>query len=216
MLVAKADWITRSLRDRAAIQELLPTATVSSSSTSAAAAGGRTEATTAPLTTSSRPVRIACAARARTRTGSRPPDDGSSRTSPGSWPSTASSTIGPEVAKVRPARTAAAHVSKERASPSARRAYVLTAPTGTSADILSVPPRREALHLDRVDPVAHDVRGHLAVGQREVRGDGHPARLVAAIGPIGHQLVHPAAHTALRWAAAGHREHRPPGPDEGE
>ena len=47
---------------------------------------------------------------------------------------------GPEVANVRPARTAAAQASNVGSTSGSRRAYVRTAPTGTSADILSVPP----------------------------------------------------------------------------
>ena len=48
---------------------------------------------------------------------------------------------GPEVAKVRPARTAADHASNVGGASGSSRAYVRTAPSGISADILSVPPR---------------------------------------------------------------------------
>ena len=78
------------------------------------------------------------AARTRTAASSRPAER-IRMTSPGSWPSTVSSRIGPDVTNVRPARTAAAHVSKLSGSSDSRWTYARTAPTGTSADILSVP-----------------------------------------------------------------------------
>ena len=50
------------------------------------------------------------------------PEDPSRSVSPGSCPSTVSSSIGPEVTNVRPARIALAQVPKSSASPGARRA----------------------------------------------------------------------------------------------
>ena len=53
------------------------------------------------------------------------------------------------------------------------------------ADRRPVDAGRQRLHLDRVDPPAHDIGGDLRIGQREMDRDGQPALGVGRVGPVG-------------------------------
>ena len=141
MLVRNAEWISCGLSDRAAIHEPASTSTLVESERSSVGWRARSPATTRPFSTSSTEPMTGWAARARAWIWRRPPEPGMDTMDPGSCPSTDSSMIGPDVANVRPARTAADQASNVGGASMSSRAYVRTAPTGTSADILSVPPR---------------------------------------------------------------------------